>query len=279
MGFRESKRIPAILSSKVNKRLVAYATAASAGLSAGTIPADAEIVYTPANTPIERNVPVALDLNHDGIIDFELSNNFISKIYTNGSGCSHGLCIFSDALKIDPVQTGNAIWATSSFDRTRGVRKKKINVAIPSPWGMYVLAPERRFQASNLVMDFYRVQRSLSSGTSQSGGPWNKGKEYSGPYLGLKFMINGEVHYGWARVEVQPRGLNITATLTGYAYETVPNAGIVTGLTHRPPGECGSATAASFGKADAASLGWLAQGATGLTTWRTKGDAAQDSGK
>jgi hypothetical protein len=42
-------------------------------------------------------------------------------------------------------------------------------------------------------------------------------------YLGLKFLIKGKIHYGWARLSVKVQGHAITATLTGYAYETIPN--------------------------------------------------------
>jgi hypothetical protein len=68
-------------------------------------------------------------------------------------------------------------------------------------------------------------------------------------YLGLRFIINGKVHYGWARLNVQTETRNqIKATLTGYAYETIANKPIIAGKTH--------------GK-DEATLGRLAQGASG----------------
>ena len=66
-------------------------------------------------------------------------------------------------------------------------------------------------------------------------GQWaNAGKGVRDRYLGLKFQINGETHFGWARlnVSVQSHGpANVTATLTGYAYETVANKPIIAGKT------------------------------------------------
>jgi hypothetical protein len=41
-------------------------------------PAQAEIVYTPANVTIGPNQSYALDLNHDGIIDFTIMNQITS---------------------------------------------------------------------------------------------------------------------------------------------------------------------------------------------------------
>ncbi len=53
-------------------------------------------------------------------------------------------------------------------------------------------------------------------------------------YLGLRFKIKGQTHYGWARLNVRvvlsPHPA-ITAALTGYAYETVPDKPIVAGQT------------------------------------------------
>ena len=50
-------------------------------------------------------------------------------------------------------------------------------------------------------------------------------------YLGFSFKINGKTHYGWARMNVQIKGLRIVGTLTGYAYETIPNKSIMAGRT------------------------------------------------
>jgi hypothetical protein len=66
-----------------------------------------------------------------------------------------------------------------------------------------------------------------------SHGPW---VDVTRRYLGLKFSIGGQTHYGWARLNVVTfTGLfksgGTYAVLTGYAYETVPNTPIVTGKT------------------------------------------------
>ena len=67
------------------------------------------------------------------------------------------------------------------------------------------------------------------------------------------------MHYGWARVSVRigdrlvPNG-----TLTGYAYETVPNKPIITGKTKGP----------DVVTVESATLGHLAQGASQIRAWR-----------
>jgi hypothetical protein len=69
--------------------------------------------------------------------------------------------------------------------------------------------------------------RNSGAGTT-SGGPW---KNVRKRYLGLKFLIKGKTHYGWARLNVTISGDVINATLTGYAYETVAVKAIITGKT------------------------------------------------
>ena len=80
-----------------------------------------------------------------------------------------------------------------------------------------------------------------------SGGEW---WDVTNRFLGLKFKIKGKTHYGWARLSVHLNGTNITSTLTGYAYETIPNKPIITGKTK---------------EAAPATLGALAMGAPGLS--------------
>jgi hypothetical protein len=64
---------------------------------------------------------------------------------------------------------------------------------------------------------------------SSSKGNW---KNVTDRYLGLKFGISGEVHYGWARVSVVVKGAtSFTAVLLGYAFETNPKQAIRAGAT------------------------------------------------
>lgn len=259
----------------LNKKLFAYVAAASAGcagLSMVALPqaADAEVVYTPANTPLSVNTPVPLDLNNDGVIDFTLSNHYS---FTGSATSCFIPCLTHAVLKVGPAQAGNGVWALSSAvfshrhvpPRPENKPTKKTEVVVPAPWGIYV-AKERPFKDTTLPMDYFRHYLTFSGRYStQSVGPWGKGKRFAGSYAGFKFIINGEVHYGWARIEVHSDHSKITATLTGYAYETVPNRGIVTGLTHGPDESASNAS----GTTDPASLGRLAKGASGIAAWRT----------
>jgi hypothetical protein len=278
-------RSPKALNAKLNKRLASYVAAASAagvGVLAWAQPADAEIVYTPANTPILINTPLALDLNNDGTIDFELSNNYLAGLAKTCTICS----FFEHAsLKVTPAQTGNAIWVMSSNsihtgDLLQRRMKHSQEVAAPVFWGVVAGGP-RKFQSSGLVMDSDNAMQTFGGGSSNNSvGQWGKNRPIAGSYLGLKFTIGGQVHYGWARIVVHADRLTITATLAGYAYETIPNQAIITGFTQgtvNASAEMNPAPTDKTSAADIATLGRLAQGATGLSAWRVSQPAAQNT--
>jgi hypothetical protein len=98
-------------------------------------------------------------------------------------------------------------------------------------------------------------------------GPWANA---SNRYLGLKFVINGQTHYGWARVTVGNYLRDGSAVvITGYAYETIPNVNIIEGHTSGPEKSSSVVPADLLApKAAPSTLGLLARGADGLALWR-----------
>jgi hypothetical protein len=86
-------------------------------------------------------------------------------------------------------------------------------------------------------------------------GPWTN---VANRFLGLRFKIRGKIHYGWARLTVVDQGFKLTGTLTGYAYETIPNKAIVAGNTRQTEGT------------ESLTLGHLAGGASAVSDWRLK---------
>ncbi|WP_428387015.1 PEP-CTERM sorting domain-containing protein [Mucisphaera sp.] len=54
----------------------------------------------------------------------------------------------------------------------------------------------------------------------------------TGGYIGFQFDIDGSTHYGWAQVDVTLTPQE--AVITGYAYESTPNTGIVAGAIPEP---------------------------------------------
>jgi hypothetical protein len=104
---------------------------------------------------------------------------------------------------------------------------------------------------------------------SESFGPW---ADVTRRYLGLKFSISGQIHYGWARLNVTVAGVPYAA-LTEFAYETIPNKSIVTGATKANAKEIvnlRNPAVPTVANPAHASLGALARGATTLDIWRRR---------
>ncbi|HTA25892.1 MAG TPA: hypothetical protein VK763_20340 [Terriglobales bacterium] len=255
----------------LERSLSAYASAAvAAGVSllAMTKSVEAEVVYTPANISIPVNgSAVLVDLNHDGIADFAFWNlRFASDSTFRSSGRS-ALNLYAGCAPVGSTcrYPGNEIWG-------RGVGSRYGRFASALPAGVHVGPDKSYFQQgpkskNGLVSSpvaklanlgiFYSYQGYLAG--SYTYGQWIYTQHR---YLGLQFVIGGDVHYGWARVAVTvdrtQRNNKIVATLTGYAYETIPGKPIITGQTKGPDAVT----------LEPASLGHLAQGAAGISAWR-----------
>ena len=174
----------------VEKRLRAYAMAAGAGgvgLLALALPAEAEVVYTPAHLKLLPNSAISIDLNNDGTTDITLRNEINSL--TSSQSCE----LFVDA--------GAAAGA--------GYRALALSAGAS-------IGSRHGFSRGFMAFAFRGV-----GGTIITGDSW---ANVSNRYLGVRFQINGETHYGWARLSVQiGKAGTIFAALTGYAYETIAN--------------------------------------------------------
>jgi len=237
------------LNARLDNSLLAYAVAASAagvGMLALAQPAEAKIVYTPANLQIPQNSLLPLDLNNDGSPDFQFYN-----AYSIG-GVRHDEGFHAAELTVGPAQNANEIWGVTSHSQLCAAAVRK---------GRRV-GPKKPFQGKTLIM-------AATAGSYTNGGtafgPWLKVRQ---AYLGLKFVIHGKTHFGWARIKMGGNAAGINATLTGYAYETVANRPIVTGKKRGPAETNGmrqlSPQARSTRAPQPASLGRLAQGAAGF---------------
>jgi hypothetical protein len=231
---RSSQRLRTIanLPQPIRQQVHLYAVAASAagvGILALAEPADAEIVYTPTHLTIAPNRTFALDLNHDGIVDFTIQNRLY--IYSTFDR--------RDDLTIVPEGANEILGHASAAALGQGV---KVGSS-----GAFSAGPKSMAFGTDQVGSFY------------CGGDWNK---VQGRYLGLKFTIDGQTHFGWARLSTTCELYKIEAVLTGYAYETVADTAIVTGQT------ADGAEGARSSPPAPVSLGMLTAGASGLTIWR-----------
>jgi hypothetical protein len=212
------------ISDSLNRQLSSYALVASAaGVSVLALAraSEAKVVYTETHQVTHTGFPLYIDLNHDGIKDFVLHTTY----YVGSSGFV--------GLDAAGYRNNNNAVAGRRFSRSSYF----FSAASALPAGARI-GPERKFPVHHPLMAeelFNRVHTSQYSDV----GPWAvKGKGVRNRYLGLKFVIHGKVHYGWARLSVtlghHRQYDDVSGTLTGYAYETIPNKPIIAGQTTGP---------------------------------------------
>jgi hypothetical protein len=228
-------RVPSHLPESLHGRLNSYTLAASAaGVSvlALSCPSEAKIVYTPTHKVLHASNPpktLPLDLNNDGIVDFTFFDLwFVDQDFGPTGWLYPFRARTPNGLEAHTTNFGTIIVSALDKGAKVGGNAQFVSATFPA-----------------VVM--------CHATDSGRQGLWCQTRDH---YLGLRFVIRGKTHYGWARLSTAlDKDAHITATLTGYAYETIPNKPIIAGRTH--------------GKDDA-TLGRLAQGASGVAAWRQK---------
>jgi hypothetical protein len=208
-----------------NRALTTAAKAiAAVGFGVLALPqmADAEVVFTPINTHFSApNGHFSVDFNNDGIADIKLAAS--SRMATNTG---------FESLEAYGLQRGNGI----------AVKKKYAYAGR----GGQELGSSAHFSSLAIM-----ASRHFNTKGSSHNGYWQDVK--SRRFLGVKFLINGETHFGWVRFSMAS---DSGATITGYAYETIPNKPIIAGL-----GNDGQPVPETLASPAPGSLGDLAAGA------------------
>jgi hypothetical protein len=199
-------------------------------------PAAGEVVVTKKTIPLVG--PVSIDINHDGINDFKFDNFFsfgsADLTVTGAVPGGGGAFVVGQSNYASPLMRGADIGPAANFSPSstfvgieRGMHVGYPNETLEGPWG---------------------------------GNPKNR-------YLGVRFRIDGQTHYGWVRLTMltQPTG-TWSATITAYAYETVANKAILAGTAEKPTAEL--QVPENVREQSEPSLGMLAAGADGLALWR-----------
>ncbi len=248
--MKRRSRTTSTLSTSMQKRLNTYAVAAgAAGVSMIALaqPSAAEIVYTPANQTVGRHGSYTLDLNNDGTPDY-----IIAEVPTADPpfGSSQVLYVLAAA--------GNLVNRPSKFCSANAY------AAALTPGIQIGYTGRRGWMGREVPMAFESLN---SFGGAFYTESWaNKGDGY----LGLRFQVNGETHFGWARLSVSfsggpPPQRTWEAHLTGYAYETVPVQALI---------RAGQLKGSQDDEAEASpkgisrQLGAIALGSSGMALWR-----------
>jgi len=224
------------LSESFTSNMNAYALAAgAAGVSVLALAqsAGAEIVVSPAHGVIAPNHSLVIDMNHDGIPDFRF--HLASFDYHS----------FNATLSVKPMG-GNGVMAGG------GYAYPVINGYNIGSRQFFTLGGSVRMERTDgFHYEFY---------FRNFFGPW---ANIRNGFLGVEFLIDGAIHYGWIRMTVNAKDLPLGVTVTGYAYETVAGQSIQAGqMVEEASAPVESAPLAR------PSLGMLALGSRALELWR-----------
>jgi hypothetical protein len=234
-------------SNNFNRQAALYSLAAAmAGVSLLALaePAAGEIVVTKKTIPIPISpfgTPdlVKLSVANNGIDDFSF------WLYNDKAISDRGFLV-AGATKGDGVIAGGDFYAK----------------ALALPRGAKI-GPSADFSNYTVL-----IEATETGNTGRySRGYW--GENLKDHYLGVRFILNGETHYGWIRVtatiDLQRQAPFMRAKITAYAYETVANKAITAGTAAMPTAEI---SGENQQKQVGPSLGMLAAGAESMPLWR-----------
>jgi len=163
--------------------------------------ANAQIVYTDVDPDeVLAGTSFDIDFDGDGIVDAQLSQSGIST-----SGFVIGVAYLN-------IPAGNAaIGSNGSATAT--------NTAYPS-----VLASGAAIAPGD---SHFNEQTAQVLGAGINGLPYFGQWDNQAGYVGIRFDIGGETHYGWVELAVSAGSQSVT--VKSYAYETIPDMAINAG--------------------------------------------------
>ena len=201
----------------LQNKLKMYSSVAAGVLIASS--AGAQIVYTDVNPDTTLNTfPSSFDIDFNG----DLTPEFRMKLYMTSSSSPWHLA------RVFPMSSLNEVMATSYVDVLN------LNDVISSSQSFYnagasVSSSDWKLDLFELAQSTYTQGGNTYTNTYTDG---NWGGTNTDKYIGVKFEITGNTHYGWIRVDAD---LSTTTTSTwaitikDYAYQSIADSSILAG--------------------------------------------------
>jgi len=194
-----------LYNSKKAGKLAAYSAMAGAFVAAGT-DANGTVVYTDIDdVTFGIGELYALDLDNNGVSDFLMAGAansagnwtwgyVVGNLSSYGYGGPSNMVVgYTGAI----LPYGSALAAGDDIGPDQGFLSNSANIAF-------------------LASIYSSVTYGPFAGTTDS-------------YMGVMFDIDGEIHYGWARLDVEVGPVSVT--VKDYAYDDVADAAILAGAT------------------------------------------------
>ena len=207
-----------------NQRLKAYSALSSGVLLASV--AGAQIVYTDVSPDVTINSTNSHydgDMNNNSTPDFRIMHQPINSTFTTVGG-----------MPITAYATGDAIVAIAGNNGIVGSTGSLYGITYYAPSVLNLNAPinsTANWQTNTASYGTHTLGADLFIETaggfvtmSESIGNW---LGETNKYLGVKFSIGANTHYGWIRLDV---ALDATsAVIKDFAYDATPDAPILAG--------------------------------------------------
>lgn len=208
-----------------------YAAAAGA-MIALTPSANAQVIWSDIqDTVVHLNDTLLLDINSDGNTDFKFlvngSDSFRGSTYNSSRSYRKYFYRYASAYVMNPNTFSNKnSWVahswSSGYGRPFGLNAGDIVDNNRSYWNhdTYKTYYGRLGKGSAFYFKSYYSHHAY--------GTYNR-DDFAGvdKFLGVKFYINGQQHYGWVRANLS---IGVQAlTLKDWAYETQPDSGVIAG--------------------------------------------------
>lgn len=181
----------------LNNKLKSY-SALAGSIALMVTQADAQIIYTDINPDSTTNIGgnfYNLDLDNGGVFDYTINLNIGTGTYTSQQVAisptgSNGIAGDTIGAYVYPFafNSGDTIQSTLQFN----------------------------FGASQSMASYFGPSYSYGNFLGQTD-----------KFIGLQFYIGTQLHYGWARFDVDSTASQFT--IKDYAYNSVPNAYILAG--------------------------------------------------
>ena len=232
----------------LEKRIASYGAMAIAAAVGGATPANAAIItFTGGNTTTLSNGSVTFNMVTGAVGTADAGKDFALRFPlapVNPSSTSAG------AEALGPNGMGFLAGGTFPFKLAGGAN----------------IGPGGGFQGAGVLARRFFSYTVSSGFVSTNVGNWQSfGSALGQGYLGLKFLIGANVHYGWADISVNP---DYSVTLHSFAYESCADQSIDAGQTQ------GGATCGDSAVPEPHSAALLAMGAAGLLAYRRRRKAA-----
>lgn len=201
----------------LTKRLKQYAALAASAIATD---ASAQIVYTNISdtTLVNNGDYFDISLNNDGIMEARLTMTKSIYSYT-----SYSIYIKVDMAKVQPLNSADV---NMSFSATSTYSTSSFGIAMALSNNQTINNSLNAWSNTSAYLGGYADIRTASTSYTTSIGQFPGAGD---KYLGVKFVIGTNVHYGWVRLDMS--SLSDSLTIKDYAYHSTPNTPIAAGDT------------------------------------------------